>query len=292
MLELKRISSILIVVSMIACGESATVPGPLLDVGPGSSAPFLTPGLAASIADNHIPIAAPIVPPGTAIISAERATALAIAYAKQFGPYVRNDLEAFRGARIDWSTLATSDDVMVVQSAYEPVDPSAPELLRKAAGPYYLVTLLQGDRPTLIVAVSALATDVDLVGGRIRRPVVRGHEFSLGAIDLSGRGRPVSVEEAVRIAGTATGARVAAIPTLRSRGIQWSPRTGYWTVQLDRPVPVASPTGVRVVGRVYIGHDRKVSADPPNAVDAITLHIGTVRAGEMPPRSYQLQPVR
>lgn len=220
-----------------------------------------------------------------------RARELAVAFARQFGPYVRGSLEDFHGSAIDFSALTAATSVSFVHSAYEPLPKDAFGPLRKAAGPYYLVTLEHGSTPVLVVAVSALANDVSIDGNRLIPAKVYGNEFRMGAVASNGRGLPVTIEKAVMIVGEATNARVSAIPTFHSRGVEWSPRTGYWRLQLDRPVQLADGN-TKVSGAVaYVDGEGTLTLHPP-PVNAAIFASPDLRAHGMPQREYRLLPAQ
>lgn len=123
-------------------------------------------------------------------------------------------------------------------------------------GSFYLVTIVQDQRPVLSVAVSALASDVTInSAGRLQRPNVFGNEFRVRSI-RPGDEFPISPELAARIGAEQTGARISAPPTLVAPPAGSAlPQFGRWLMQLDRSV---TSTDGRTVDAIYVDHAGKV----------------------------------
>jgi hypothetical protein len=93
-------------------------------------------------------------------ITAAQARLIGAAAARTFGPGIRTYLEKRRGTPIDFAALEPGRAFY----GHSPYEQSLPADVhpgfRKAAGPYYLVTLLEDGVPAMSVAVSAYNTDV------------------------------------------------------------------------------------------------------------------------------------
>lgn len=116
-------------------------------------------------------------PSGYPMLSAEEARALARVWVPQFAALHRTWLTKGRGAPIDFKLLTPCDRTMFASSPYEPMptDVSAP--VRRQFGPYWMVTLCAHGDPQVSLAVSAWATDLKIVNGKIVFPTVSGNEF-------------------------------------------------------------------------------------------------------------------
>jgi hypothetical protein len=171
-------------------------------------------------------------------ITAAQAREQALAATRTFGPQIRPYLESNRGAPIDFSVLVAGR-TFYGASVYEQTLPADFHPgFRKAAGPYYLVTLLDNGVPVLNVAVSAYNTDVEVSNGRITKMARRsGEDFRIVAVK-SGE-VPMTPERAAQIAAEFGGVRVARAPRYETPGLRRGiPQTGTWRVTLERAVRV------------------------------------------------------
>lgn len=198
---------------------------------------------------------------------------IAIAVANTFGPGLRAFLEGERGGPIDFSALQ-GGRVFYGHSAYEQdLPPDSPASYRKAAGPFYQVTLTNRGIPVISVAVSAYNTDIGIENGEIRFLSQRhGQDVVMHGIQSARQHEaPLSPERAVQVAAEKSGARVAGVPQLQLVGLrQGSPDDGYWRIRLDRKVPVNNPaTGMAMqTDEVFVSRDADAfraerSAMPP-----------------------------
>lgn len=236
----------------------------------------------------------PEAPPGgPPILTSLQAAELAVAYARQFAPYIRSSLEKDHGGPIDFESLEVDGQTLFVESAYEPLPEGTYMPFQKAAGPYYLFTLQEGGQPTLSVAVSAYATDLRIENGRVLLPKISGNEFRMNGINpTTGLGVMTTPELAVQRASQTIGALVNSLPVLRSRGMYWSPQLAYWEVELDRSMPVRVEGRGTSTNRAYITHDGQLETVRPNWNHAAALPIPTVRANGLDwseNRTIQLQ---
>lgn len=210
------------------------------------------------------------------MVTAAQAKELALAYARTFGAYVKPDLERSHSKSIKLAALRAAPRVLFVESAYRPLPSETFMPLQKAAGPYYLITLLEDGQPAVAVAVSALATDVTIREGAIVFPRYYGNEFRINGINaLTGNGAMISPEFAVESAARSTGALVSNVPRLFSRGVYWWPQLGYWDVELDRDIPVRNSPGL-TTRHVFVIHDGSVEFVRPNADQNPLLRVPEV----------------
>ena len=179
-------------------------------------------------------------------ISAEEALGLAEEFLRGQGQYVHRQLERQHGARIDLGQLVADPRVLVAQTPYEVVHPPLSNPSRKHLGSYYLVTFEQHGVPAVLLAVSALATDIEIVDGAPHYhgdEGMRGNEFRWTGIPRGGHGIPLSPERAARMAADATGAKISAPPSFHRRGANYAPYLGFWRLQLSRPTTLATRSG-------------------------------------------------
>jgi len=250
--------------------------------------PYVTPAVAASIgSDRLFQLDTPTQLPAAQITPSE-ARDQALAASKTFGPMQRRYLERQRGAEINFFSLR----VVRVFYAMPPYEQSLPSTVhrgvRKIAGPFYLVTLADGDVPALSVAVSAYNTDVRVENGSIRYTAVeRGDEFRMQGIRVDvGDAQPVSPERAVQIASEFANALVVDVPELVLPSTQFVPQRGRWRIRLEKPVLVRGLASQleREVSEVFVGMDRVVlmaragSSEPallydPNSRESIQLSV-------------------
>jgi hypothetical protein len=194
----------------------------------------------------------PAAPGEVPIISPERAGQLALAYIKTWNFALRRPLESDRGAPIDFDHLQVGR-TFLARTAFGPVPDGFHPAFRNMYGPYYLVTLLAGREPVLIISVAAYATYERIDERGFLMPQVRhGAEFDHAAIARTphmGIGFvPVLPEQAVARVSRATGARASHVPELvlradpmpprLTRAGMWAPAQALWKVRLDREIPV------------------------------------------------------
>jgi len=206
--------------------------------------PFVTEEVSAALNrdgrfDTEVPNALPYP-----TITVGHARAIALAAARTFGPGLRKHIEEERARPIDFSSLQAGR-VFYGHSAYEQILPAdIPGGYRKAAGPFYLVTLTHRGRPAMSVVVSLYDTDVGVEHGEMRFLSLRhGADFFLHGIPAARQHeRPLSPERAAQVAAAETGARVAGIPQLQLLGIRLSQvETARWRIRLERKVRLVHP---------------------------------------------------
>jgi hypothetical protein len=172
------------------------------------------------------------------MILEEEAVNLAMAWVRSFGPYNRHQLERQRGGPIDFDRLRPAGRVTVAETPWQALPREIPMPLQKHLGAYFLVTLEEGERAAVTVAVSALATDWQVEGTRLIREGTGepyGNEFRWVGVTPDGQwGNPRPPEDAALMVARATGARLR-----RLRSSSERPRT---TLLLP-VIGVLNPTG-------------------------------------------------
>lgn len=227
---------------------------------------------------------------GRQLLTSSAAAQLAVAYVRQFGPYLLGHIVSLHGGPVDLETLRADSATMVAESPYEALPEGEPGFLRKWLGPYYLVTLRNDAYPVLSIAVSAYATDLRLLDGKIGFSGAYGAEFRTWVIPRSRANEPVmSPEQAVSVAFGAFGERVAEPPRLVRRGYAYVPQLGYWRIRLAGPVRVRESASGREseTETVYVDAKTGVLAIAGNASDT-----AVVRLPAREPRTTRLIDVR
>jgi hypothetical protein len=236
-----------------ACSDEVASPRPLEA---GDIRTSVTPELASSLgADGRFVLPQPPLETYDQLSPGEAAE-IAVAWARTFGRYVRDDLERIHGRRIDFDRLRAGSPAYYAAAVYEPVEPWVAPGIRNAFGPQYLVYLVDdGGSPVLSVAVAAFG-QARVESGVLRLPSAGGMEVVPDAV-RSGQGfaAPLSPEQAVSIASRATAARVASVPELVMPGRGYHPHFARWRVTLELPVAarVGSRAAERMTREVYVG---------------------------------------
>jgi hypothetical protein len=224
---------------------------------------FVT-GAAAKSLDNEgvFQLPAPVAPDTVPIISAERATDLAVSFVLSFGPATEKFWEEDRGGRVDFRTLKPDPRVFYASTPYELFPAGYHPSGRRAFGPFYLVQMVFGSEPLVTVAVSAYNMDVLIDNeGKLNRPVLSGSDFlSQGVSRDTTKGYlpPLTPEQAAIRVGRLTGARVSDVPEFVLPGFPLSPLHAAWKLILDRKVRVRTVRGSRTaeVRELYLGGAR------------------------------------
>ncbi|HEX2076535.1 MAG TPA: hypothetical protein VHG08_02465 [Longimicrobium sp.] len=178
-------------------------------------------------------------------LTPERAVELANADLRVFGPNLLPYLERTHGAPIALDHLTPSPRVYYAVSPWQPLPATADLAVRQARGPFFLVTYVGPDgKPVLSSAVPAYATSV-----RFRRDGTYDPQSILSGFYVVGISRewnaslPISPEDAVVAAASATGLRVREVPELVLPGVGYKPQWSRWRVRLERPASLRRATG-------------------------------------------------
>lgn len=213
----------------------------------------------------------PSVDEATATVSAVVAEALVMGAVRTWilggGPVVgpgiegiRETLERHHGGAVDWERVRPGPEPpRPAASPHPPPSDTLHPALRRAMGPFWLVPLEWDSRPVAVVAVSALADNLQLSpAGTVSRrdPGTGGNEFQFAGIS---RGSPTVIplapEQAVAFAAQATGKRVARVPELLLPGRHTTAVYARWRVELEAPVRLRrlSDGSEVVTDVVYVG---------------------------------------
>jgi hypothetical protein len=175
-------------------------------------------------ANGYFDLAHPGAPSTVPILSPERAGMLARAYVKTWRDFIRGPLEKERGGPIPFDQLQPGR-VFFAQTPFGVVPDGFHPVYRNMYGPYYLVTMVNGREPVLIISVAAYATYEQIDERGYLKPTVRGgDEFIHMAVargERIGTGfQPNYPEQAVEQVGRATGARATHVPAVVLRALQ------------------------------------------------------------------------
>lgn len=247
----RRAGAVLLCMAAAACDRSSSTPEPLTVDNLQAS---ITPDLARQLGpDGRFVLPAP---PHESYpqITAEEAAALALAWARKFGRFVRPHLERDYGQHIDFTALTVGSPAYYAASPYEPVPPRYSPGIRNGFGPHYLVYLVHGGRPVVSVAIAAF-TEARVVDGELQMPIRGGMEFATAGVPPGdGFSMPLSPEAAVRRVNSLSGARATAVPELVAPYHQFTPQFARWRITLDRPVNARPRSGAaRATREVYVG---------------------------------------
>jgi len=194
---------------------------------------------------------------GLAVISPERAAELAVEYMTKFGPFISDHVEKHHGAPVDFTQLTAEPQVMLAESPYSALPPSASMPFHRAYGSYYLVRLRNSLAPVVSVAVSVYDGTMGLSpDGPGSSVVAQGNEFRTWVISKTGSGQPsISPEEAVVAAYRAFGELIAERPRFVRAGAEFTPHIGHWRLVLSRPVRLSTGAAQAVESSsvIYLG---------------------------------------
>lgn len=192
--------------------------------------------------DGRLILGTPQSPDGIPVISEQRARELAGAYVRSFGRWHLATWERHRGSTIDLSALAVGPRAHFAHSPYGSVPADVHPAIRKLYGPYYMVLLLNGGEPVVLLAVSAFNTDhgIDPNGG-LMLSMLDGNAYRDTGIPISlGARAVIDPEDAIVLVARQTGRKAAAIPELVLPGARILPTFALWKITLDAEVGVVS----------------------------------------------------
>jgi hypothetical protein len=266
-------TTIVIVAVLTGCSDDLA---PTAVIDPPASLREHVTGAAAQSINSHgyFEFGRPAAPSTVPVLSPERAAELAKAYIRTWRDFIRGPLEKDRGGPISFDQLQPGR-VFFAQTPFGVVPDGFHPTYRNIYGPYYLVTMVNGREPVLIISVAAYATYEQIDERGYLKPTVRGGgEFDPRAVALGPRiaagYQPNFPEQAVERVARAAGARATHVPDLVLRADPtpprealagfWAPSQALWRVRLDRDVEVTT-TGAnrkrRPVRELFVGpYDR------------------------------------
>ena len=258
-----RVARILFLAGMVGvsgCAQEHDTPGAtddvaaLADLVTGSASGALGP-------DGQFHIAAS---PAPGEVSRAQAEQFASAYAHQFSPFLRGELEAAHGGSIDFASLHVCGAARYAESPFGQLPATIPPIYHRFFGSWWIIGFCDhGELPAVSVAVSALSTSLTIENGRLRLPAQGGGNYfrTVGVPQRWGAPVASSPERAALTVARAAGRRIAAPPEL----IAPDPRDGYpqgalWRIQLDSSATLREVrSGARrSVAEVYFGAGRTV----------------------------------
>jgi hypothetical protein len=227
---------------------------------------------------------------GVPQIDSAAAAALATAWAHQHAAYLPL-LARQHGAPITASTLHPCGRMYYVESAFQLLPAQPDPAMRRSFGPWWLVTLCGADSdPQVAMAVSSLATDLQVKRGKIAYPPGGGEYFHWMGVPVGMTAWPMDPEHAVVAGANATHRRVASVPHLIVA--TQLPQLARWRLTLDSSSLVQTRHGQTTATEVYVAADPRVggsstlvpSAHQPATVsffessgEASTPHRGAMR---------------
>jgi hypothetical protein len=191
------------------------------------------------------------------LITREQAGEFAVAFVRKWGRFYVEDWSKERGSPVDPASLSPDPRIFYAETSFGRVPDGFHPAFRRAYGPWYLVTLVQGGKPAVLVAVSAYNTDLRIdAHGLLVHPFFSGNDFH--AVGIAARTgtlgvRPITPEQAVEAVGRRTGARTQQTPDLHLLGKGQHPANAVWRLDLDRPVRVRVAGGARQVRALFAG---------------------------------------
>jgi hypothetical protein len=229
-------------IMMVGGCEQADAPiaGPVSAPSPAALRRYVTGDAAAALNSQGLfSFAAPSSPSARPIITAQRAGELALASVRTWGPSLHEAWVGERGRPFDIQALRVDSRILFVKTPYGRFPDGYHPAYARLYGPYYIVQLNSGSEPTLLVSVSAYATDVTVDGrGIVHRPVERGNEFVHQVLPATQQDWFVSPEGAVERVGRERGARVTRTPELIRINKKHVPSSAVWKLSLDRDIDV------------------------------------------------------
>jgi hypothetical protein len=191
---------------------------------------------------------------GVPLVSSNRATELAMAFVKSFGPAFQSFWERDRGGPVPLASLRASSRTFPIQTPFDKVpDVGCHPATVRLLGSFYLMTL-DTQEPVVQMAVSAQTAEYSVdSNGDLDGPSRTGNDFIHNAISSNGMW-VITPEQAVAVAARATGALVVEVPRLTRRNVSYSPTVALWRITFDRDINVRRTDGTQSQTRaLYIG---------------------------------------
>jgi len=206
-------------------------------------------------ADGRIQLAAPPAIATDSELTAAQAVTFASLWTRDFAPMTRTWLEHTHGAAIDFKALSSCGRTLYARTAFNAPPQNIPGPYRRFIGPWWLVTFCDaGGSPSISVAISAWATDLTVVGGKLHFPRVSGTEVVAVGVPMGHVGEyPMAPEAAIAAAAQVTGRRISEVPELITPlQTDGPPQLARWHLTLEGPATVHARSGVRTVNDVFV----------------------------------------
>lgn len=238
--------------------------------------------LAALRPDNTFDLAAAASLNGDRLISQAQAKRLAMAFVRTFGQAFLPTWESDRGGTINLSRIRAGKRAYFAQSPYAALTADGiHQADRRVVGPYYLVTLFDGEEPVIQIAVSALLTKYGVsANGLLESEKQTGMDFITEGIPRNGEFAPVSPEEAAALAAVGTNTTVQTVPQLMLPGFPYSPVLARWKVDLADSIDVGTDArSVQRVRTIFVGPLKRARFAVPSMKDAQRPAVFAIGAG-------------
>lgn len=262
--------------------------------------PFVTGAAAAAVTSGgFFSLPAPVAPGERPIIGPQRAGLLGASYVLTFAPWLRGHWNEQRGRQIDVERLRHDERVFYASTPYASFPEGYHPTFTTMFGPYYVMRMISGSTPVLLVSVAAYATEVEIdESGKIYRPGPGGSEFVSQGFPLDTMKPHLAAfatpEEAVVTVARLTGAKVSEVPELMRVGMPLGPFSSVWKITLDRNVRVRTTDGSRTVEaqHLYLGSERgrrlmTPAAEQPTEYEMYAFRIGP-DGEDLPPEFIRL----
>jgi hypothetical protein len=180
-------------------------------------------------------------------ISDVRARQLATLFARDLAPLIGDGLNADHGAIIAYANLRSCGPAYYAATPFAPLPAEIPAAYHRKFGPWWLISFCApSGEAQLSVAVSAYATELDVVNDHLRFPAVSGNEFVPMGIPRQLGALPIAPERAVEISVAASGRRVDGVPSLIAAAGHF-PQMAQWRL------PLEAPANLRIKHAAYTG---------------------------------------
>ena len=182
-----------------------------------------------------------------------QAVSLSTAYVRTAARWIGDSWERDRGTPVDFREVTACPRAYYAKSTLDLKGRGSASLRQFMGGKWLVSFCLPSGAPVLSVAVSAEATDLQVIDGHIVGE--GGMQFTSAGIPTAVAAAPLPPEDAARLAAERTGRRVIEAPELVLPPSPYPPQLAKWRVKLDGPVAMrgVSSGNPRVTDEVYVG---------------------------------------
>ncbi len=164
-------------------------------------------------------------------LSENQALALATVYVHTYGRSLEALYTEQHGSQVHVSSLSPCGHAYYAATPYESIPQTASTEAKKLLGPKWLIEMCGPGGPSVMVAVSSLATDLRIEQGHIRSQPKA--DFTTRGVSKSMASGFVTPEEAVTEVAHKTGRRVSESPELVLAPYPYSAFVPKWKITLD-----------------------------------------------------------
>lgn len=226
-----------VLIGAVACGEADSY-APVEQIASDAVLAAVTDDVGRQVGDNgDLPGVAPSELLRFGELSLERASEVARAWAETYAPWHEHRLESQRGSQINLAALQPCGEPLLAASRFEPLPPEVPLAFHIAYGSWWLFALCDDKGPAVSLAVSAAASHLRVVQGRINLVPGSGSEFFSAGLPEDWAGPiPLSAASAAVTAAARSHQKIAALPTLVAADPRHgAPQLAMWMLKLDSP---------------------------------------------------------